>query len=68
MHSEDQDQLGRTPLHIAAAAGSLKVVQFLLQHGASVHIKSVLFKNASSKDVFFFILGTKTEKPHWSVR
>ncbi|XP_056433199.1 60 kDa lysophospholipase-like isoform X1 [Gadus chalcogrammus] len=31
------DYDGRTPLHIAACEGHLKVVQYLLEHGSSVH-------------------------------
>lgn len=34
---EDYD--GRTPLHIASCEGHLKVVQYLLGHGATVYAK-----------------------------
>ncbi|XP_058843454.1 60 kDa lysophospholipase isoform X2 [Acipenser ruthenus] len=37
LSSEDYD--GRTPLHVAACEGQLKVVQYLLGHGATVHAK-----------------------------
>ena len=33
------DYDGRTPLHIAASDGSLEVAEYLLNNGASVHIK-----------------------------
>ncbi|XP_029350285.1 60 kDa lysophospholipase isoform X2 [Echeneis naucrates] len=33
------DYDGRTPLHIAACEGHLKLVQYLLSHGATVHAK-----------------------------
>lgn len=33
------DYDGRTPLHIAACEGHLKVVQYLLIHGATVYAK-----------------------------
>jgi len=33
------DYDGRTPLHIAACEGHLKVVQYLLEHGATVYAK-----------------------------
>lgn len=33
------DYDGRTPLHIAACEGHLKVVQYLLSHGATVYAK-----------------------------
>ncbi|XP_028251857.1 60 kDa lysophospholipase isoform X2 [Parambassis ranga] len=33
------DYDGRTPLHIASCEGHLKLVQYLLSHGASVHAK-----------------------------
>ena len=35
--SANQD--GRTALHVACSMGNLHVVQFLLHHGASVHIR-----------------------------
>ncbi|CAG8584921.1 6605_t:CDS:10 [Paraglomus occultum] len=33
------DYDGRTPLHIACSAGHYEIVQFLLQNGASVHVR-----------------------------
>lgn len=29
----------RTPLHIACSDGNLKIVEYLLKHGASVHMR-----------------------------
>lgn len=33
------DYDGRTALHVAASAGHLTVVQYLIEEGASVHVR-----------------------------
>ncbi|CAG8623069.1 15712_t:CDS:10, partial [Acaulospora morrowiae] len=48
------DYDGRTPLHIACTAGHVRIVKFLLQHGASVHMRdrfdhTPLFEAARNK-------------------
>ena len=53
-------QDGRTPLHMAAAVGSLDVVQYLVSSGADVNMKSwvsgVMY-NFSTKHPFSGIQG-----------
>ncbi|KAK6481232.1 60 kDa lysophospholipase isoform X2 [Huso huso] len=60
LNSEDYD--GQTPLHIAASEGHLKVVQYLLGHGATVHAKDRYSDTPLSKAVKFRhkeIIGTE---------
>lgn len=39
---DKQDNLGRTPLHIAASVGNEEMVKYLLKHGAKPDIKDNL--------------------------
>ena len=53
-------QGGRTPLHMAAAAGNLDVVQYLVSSGADVNMKYIVsgvMYNFSTKHPFSGIQG-----------
>ena len=53
-------QDGRTPLHMAAAAGNLDVVQYLVSSGADVNMKDIVsgvMYNFSTKHPFSGIQG-----------
>jgi ankyrin repeat protein len=35
-----QDEFGRSPLHVAAAVDYARMVEFIVQHGGDIHIKT----------------------------
>lgn len=54
------------PLHVAASAGHVKIVDLLLSHGASIDAPSNSFCACSMKFISYTRAGLAVSRPHWS--